>query len=277
MSANTITGSLVLYHNSREDVKNVIKSFLGYGSTSILIIIDNSLDDSLSELCINDRVKYIFNNSNIGFGAAHNIAFKEAYILKSDYHILLNPDVHFSPTIIADLEVKLESDFLIGAIMPKIIYPSGSTQYLCKLIPTPIDLILRRFLFVKDLKEKLKKRYELRFFSYDEEVEVPIISGCFMFIRSSILEKINGFDERFFMYLEDVDLCRRINKQSKLVYFPKVKVVHNYEKGSYKSMKLLSYHIKSAIKYFNKWGWFFDNERKKTNLLTLKKLNYPEK
>jgi len=274
MAKNIITGSIVVYHNSKEDIKKVIDSFLGYENDSILFVIDNSLNNSLSDLCKQPRVKYIYNNANLGFGAAHNIAFKEAYKLNSSYHILLNPDVYFDPLIIKDLVIKADSDSSIGLIMPKIIYPNGLTQYLCKLIPTPIDLLLRRFITNNALKIKLENRYELRFFSYKEEMEIPVISGCFMIIRSSVLQKLNGFDERFFMYLEDVDLCRRVGEISKVVYFPKVSVVHNYEKGSYKSTKLLMYHIKSAIKYFNKWGWIFDNERKVINNRILKKLNY---
>jgi len=264
-----ITASLVVYHNSKEDIKKVIDSFLGFESNSILFVIDNSSENSLKELCDHPRVKYVFNNKNIGFGAAHNIAFNKAYEVASDYHILLNPDLSFNPSTIKGLIRKAESDASIGLLMPKIVYPNGDTQHLCKLIPSPKDLILRRFTPFKMIKESLKNRYELRFFSYNEEAEIPVLSGCFMMIRTSVLKSVTGFDERFFMYLEDVDLCRRIGKVSKLVYFPKVEAVHNYEKGSYKNTKLLSYHIKSAIKYFNKWGWVYDGERSRINKKTL--------
>jgi hypothetical protein len=269
-----LTGSLVVYHNSVYDIKKVITSFLGYENDSILFIIDNSSNDSLSQWCDDSRIIYIFNNSNIGFGAAHNLAFKEAYKLNSTYHILLNPDIHFNPSIIKKLIDKMNSDTSIGLIMPKICYPDGSTQHLCKLIPTPIDLILRRFITNKALLKKITNRYELRFISYQEEAEIPVLSGCFMFVKTEVLKEIGGFDERFFMYLEDVDLCRRVNETSKLVYYPKVKVVHNYEKGSYKNSRLLKYHVKSAFKYFNKWGWFLDNKRKIINKRTLQDLKY---
>ncbi len=97
-------------------------------------------------------------------------------------------------------------------------------------------------------------------------MEVPSLSGCFMFMRVSVLREIGGgFDERYFMYAEDLDLCRRIGEVSKTMFFPKVSVVHEYEKGSYKNKKLLKYHITSVIKYFNKWGWLFDSKRKEKN------------
>lgn len=274
MKNSLITASLVVYHNSKEDIKKVIDSFLGYKLDSLLFVVDNSEDDSLKELCNDLKVVYIFNHKNVGFGAAHNIAFERAYQLNSEYHFLLNPDVYFKPSTIEGLLQKAVSDSSIGLLMPKIVYPNGDTQHLCKLIPTAKDLILRRFIPSQTIKKQLENRYELRFFSYKEEAQIPILSGCFMMIRVSILKKVNGFDERFFMYLEDVDLCRRVGKLSKLVYYPKVETVHNYEKGSYKNKKLLTYHIKSAIKYFNKWGWIFDSERSKINEETLNRLNY---
>ena len=73
------------------------------------------------------------------------------------------------------------------------------------------------------------------------------------------------------MYLEDTDLSRRIYRVAKNIFYPYVHIYHNYGKGSYINKKLLRYHIQSAIKYFNKWGWFFDSERKKINQEILEK------
>lgn len=78
-----------------------------------------------------------------------------------------------------------------------------------------------------------------------------------MFARMSILKQVDGFDERYFMYAEDLDLCRRIGKVAQTMYYPKVSVYHAYAKGSYKNRKLLRYHMCSMIKYFNKWGWLW--------------------
>lgn len=271
---NLITGSIVLFHNSKDDLIKVINSFLGSDQNVMLFLIDNSSNNELSFLSKDRRVHYIFNNDNLGFGKAHNIAFEEAYRLNSSYHVLLNPDVFFDSKILRTLLDKSQKDQSIGLLSPKIIYPNGDTQYLCKLIPNPIDLIIRRFTPIESIKNRLENKYELRFFNYNEEADIPILSGCFMFIKTEVLKQIEGFDERYFMYLEDVDLCRRVGKISKVVFYPEVEVVHNYEKGSYKNKRLLLYHIKSAIKYFNKWGWFFDSKRKEINTRTMKKLNY---
>jgi GT2 family glycosyltransferase len=86
------------------------------------------------------------------------------------------------------------------------------------------------------------------------------------------LRTVGGFDERFFMYLEDVDLSRRIGRVARTVYVPYVSLIHAYEKGSYKSMKLFFYHVHSAIRYFNKWGWFRDPGREAINRATLRQI-----
>ncbi len=153
----------------------------------------------------------------------------------------------------------------------KVIYPEGETQYLCKLLPTPFDLIFRRFLPDNVLKER-KENFELRFTNYNKIMEVPYLSGCFMFIRTAVLEKVGFFDERFFMYPEDIDFTRRINKYYKTNFYPFVNITHEHGKGSYKNLKMLYIHMSNMIKYFNKWGWFFDSDRKTTNKRILKQL-----
>ena len=104
-------------------------------------------------------------------------------------------------------------------------------------------------------------------------MNIPILSGCFMFLRTEALEKVGLFDEQFFMYMEDFDLNRRIHRAYKTIFFPEAVVVHEYQKASYKNIKLLKAHIKSAIYYFNKYGWFFDKERKKVNKKTLRDID----
>ena len=96
-------------------------------------------------------------------------------------------------------------------------------------------------------------------------MNVPVLSGCFMFLRTSALKDVGLFDENIFMYLEDTDLSRRIHTKYKTIFYPKVQITHEYAKESNKSKKLLKYHIQSAIYYFNKWGWVFDKQRDEIN------------
>ena len=100
-------------------------------------------------------------------------------------------------------------------------------------------------------------------------MNVPYLSGCFMLLRSEALKKVGLFDERFFMYPEDIDLTRRIREHYRTIFYPHVSVIHNHAQGSYKSKKLLWIHIINLIKYFNKWGWFCDKKRQLINKETL--------
>jgi GT2 family glycosyltransferase len=268
-----VVAAIVTFRNSKDILKKAIDSFLNAGLKTYLYVIDNSPADDLRSVCSGERVEYIFNNKNFGFGAGHNIAIGKS-IGESKYHLVLNPDIFFEPGILEKLFNFMEENKEVGLVMPKICYTDGSTQYLCKLLPTPIDLILRRF-NLKILRAIFKKRlqnYELRFTGYGKIMDVPHLSGCFMFIRTEALSRVGLFDERFFMYLEDVDLGRRIHKCYRTMYYPEVSVFHEYEKGSYKNSKLLIYHLWSAARYFNKWGYFFDKERREINKKIVEKL-----
>lgn len=268
-----IYGSIVLYNNKKEQVIRAINSFLNTDLEVKLFLIDNSPRDLLRELKnLDSRIEYIYNNANLGYGKAHNIALRKSIEDNVPYHLVLNPDVYFERGILEKLYEFMEENKDVGLVMPKVLYPSGEIQYLCKLIPTPMDLILRRFIPIKSWKEKRNYIYELRFTGYNNIMNVPYLSGCFMFLRVSVLKEIGLFDERYFMYLEDTDLSRRIHRKCKTIYYPYVHIIHEYDKGSYKNVKLLIYHIKSAIKYFNKWGWLFDKEREEVNSKVLREL-----
>jgi GT2 family glycosyltransferase len=259
-----INVSIVLYHNKQEQIKRIIRSlFLCKNLNIKLYLIDNSRNDTLKELVNidNHRIEYIFNNKNLGYGKAHNIAIKKSIENGILYHLVLNPDVYFNDNILDELYIYMEKHKDVGNIIPLVKYPNEDIQYLCKLLPSPLDLIFRRFIPFKTLKNKKNDKYELKFTGYDKIMNVPSLSGCFMFLRSDVLKEIGLFDESFFMYLEDVDLNRRIHEKYKTIFYPKVQIYHEYAKDSYKKKKLLIYHIKSAINYFNKWGWIFDKKR----------------
>ena len=94
-----------------------------------------------------------------------------------------------------------------------------------------------------------------------------------MFLRVSVLKDVGIFDERFFMYLEDIDLCRRIHRNFKTIFYPHANIIHRHEKASFKSIKMRLVHVISAFRYFNKYGWFFDSERSSINENVIRKYN----
>ena len=264
-----LTASVVIYHSQKEEIKSLLKSVQESNCVKRLYIIDNASTDEnrvfFESSSLSSIVEYI-PHENTGYGSSHNIALQKAIEEGSDYHVVLNPDIYFESNVLSELVHYMDINTDVGYILPKVTYPNGELQYLCKLLPTPFDLIFRRFLSKTKLIVRHNERYELRHSGYNKIINPPCLSGCFMFMRLSTLRENNiFFDERFFMYCEDFDLMRRIHRVAKTVYYPNVTVVHNHAKESYKSRKMLMTHIKSAIKYFNKFGWFFDSERKEMN------------
>jgi len=253
-----ITATIVLYKNQRVVLKSAIDSFLNTKLNVKLFLVDNSPTNQLRDISSDDRVSYIFNPSNPGFGAAHNLIMKDIWDV-SEYHIVLNPDVYFEPGTLEKLYEFMEADKNVGHVMPKVLYTNGEIQYLCKNNPKPFDLFARRFLpraFRKYFQDRLDK-YEYKDKDYSKTIlNVPYLSGCFMFLRTATLKKVGLFDDRIFMYIEDADLTRRFLEVSNTAYFPQATIYHHYEKGSYKNWKLTWYNIHGAIIYFNKWGWF---------------------
>lgn len=259
-----LTVSIVLYQTDFKEIQNVLNILSSSKLNPEIYLVDNSPTDELRNKIGPTEANYIYTGKNVGFGAGHNVAIEKIKEI-SEYHLVLNADVDFDSFILENIYDYMKSNQDVGLLAPKIHNPDGSIQYSVKLLPTPANLIVRRFIPSKGLKEKMDYKYELHFFDFNKIIQVPYAMGCFLFINTKVFKVVDGFDERFFMYPEDIDLTRRIHQHFKTIYYPKVSIVHQHGRGSYKSQKLLYYHITSMIKYFNKWGWFFDSDRERIN------------
>src|SRR5690606_31971600 len=253
-----LSASIVAYKNSAPILARAISSFLNSAGDSVLYLIDNSPTDALRDLANDPRVIYVQCSRNIGFGAAHNIALR-GVAQHSRYHLVLNPDVYFESSVLPELQQFMYSNPDVGLVMPKVLNPDGTLQRLCKLLPSPWTLIARNFLTPFADRENFS--YALQFTNYHRLLDVPFLSGCFMFLRMSVLEHNGLFDERFFLYGEDLDCCRRIHRHARTVYYPHAVIYHDQQelKGA------LFHKIMNLSKYFTKWGWLHDEERRQIN------------
>lgn len=260
-----ITASVVFYNSISKDIETILRCAHN-SSISTIYVVDNASNRDIEYFVkgISTKIIYIQGHGNVGYGAGHNIAIQKAIEINAEYHVVLNPDIYFDCVVIENLFKFMDSHTDIGLLLPKVTYPDGTIQYLCKLLPTPLDVLGRRLL-PKSWMKKRNDKYEMRFTGYDKIRNCPILSGCFMFIRTSVLREVGLFDERFFMYFEDFDLTRRIHQVSKTVYYPRVTIIHAHAAEHRTSKFLLKKSIISTIKYFNKWGWIFDRERKVVN------------
>ena len=269
-----ITASIVLYNTDVSQLRSAINSYAP-SAERILYLVDNSEQEfDLKKLDMDlTHIRYIFNNKNLGYGAGHNIALHNALVDDAQYHAVLNPDIRFEPKVLDALASFMSQHSDTVYMLPKVIYPNGKLQYLCKLLPTPVDLFVRRFLPACTFSNNINDRYVLKNSGYNKIINPPCLSGCFMFLQLNAIKKNSiFFDDRFFMYLEDFDLIRRLHRVGKTIFYPYVTIIHDHARDSYTSKKMLKLHIISAIKYFNKYGWFFDKERRKMNAQILKEI-----
>lgn len=265
---NSVIASLVIFKHSYSDLKPTLESLISSDYISSIILVDND-ESNWAHHFIHEKVKYLKSVGNIGFGSGHNLAIRQ-YADQSDFFLICNPDIVFDSNEFKDL-VDFASVQEAGLFLPKIIYENGENQFGARLLPSPLNLFARRF--SPKYAEKLDQNYLLRELDLSKPSFVPYLHGCFMFFRSKALLELKGFDERYFMYMEDVDLSRRCAEKFGNIYYPLAKVIHLHEQGSYKNKGLLKAHLKSAWQYFNKWGWFYDTGRKKLNEKCLNKIN----
>lgn len=254
-----LAASIVTYNNSKKTLEESVYSFLNASPDSNLYIIDNSPTPVFQYLDRDRRINYLHNPLNPGFGASHNIALKKSLEKDIKYHIVLNPDVYFDAISFNRMCDFMEENSDIGQLMPRVLYPDGTNQYLCKKNPTFFDLFIRgfipvkfHFLFGNRIKSYQYENHDPSKIIYD----IPYLSGCFMFLRMDVLRKVGLFDDKFFMYLEDADLTRRICDYSKTVYYPHAVIYHHFARYTHKKIRFKLITIQSAFTYFNKWGWF---------------------
>jgi len=280
-----ITASIVTYNNNLLDLEGILRSLL-ISPVQIVWVVDHSdeftrLGEELKEYKRKDddflrhegrgfRLEYI-KQSNKGYGCGHNVALRKAIEIGSQYHLVVNPDVWFGAEVIPALWRLMEEDDTIAQVMPKVYFLNGAVQHLAKLCPTPMDLFCR-FFMPASLISKRNDRFELKQSGYDKVMDVPYLSGCFMFFRVSALQSEGLFDERFFMYIEDLDITRRLHAKYKTLFYPSVSIYHRFSRLSYHKWRMSLVHMISVVKYFNKWGWIYDSGRRRFNKRLLKEL-----
>ncbi|MGE5633325.1 MAG: glycosyltransferase family 2 protein [Caulobacteraceae bacterium] len=244
----------VIDNNSRDRTVDLVKGFMTgkaadeTADEAVDEASDKAVDKAAGEAT--DKITLIQNSKNIGFGAAHNQVLG---MLDSRYHLVVNPDITIVNDCIAEMAAYMDKHPDIGLLSPLIKYPDGRIQYLCKRNPTFWDLFIR-LAFPRSFTKR-RHYFEMRETGYDKEFEIEYATGCFMLFRTETFKRINGFDENFFLYLEDADITRRVNQISKTVFYPYNYVVHEWQRGSHKSLKLALVNIKSAAYYFRKWGF----------------------
>lgn len=194
---------------------------------------------------------------NIGFGAGHNLTIDTN---DSDFHLVLNPDVELAPDSLDAALEFMSAHPDCGLIAPSVVNAAGKPEYLCKRYPGVFDLLLRGFApaWLRSVFDRRLARYEMRDVVTDAVIwQPPLVSGCYMLLRSSVLAQLKGFDPNYFLYFEDFDLSLRAGKVTRIAYVPAVRVIHHGGYAARKGWSHIVLFVRSAFKFFNNHGWKF--------------------
>lgn len=264
-----LTITIVSYHNE-DDVKKAVATIEAYTPEAVskqIFIVDNkervsadtgaeskgeNAGSAVSELAELAQqyldVTYLPTGKNLGFGGGHNYVLDQ---LDSKFHAIVNPDIILEEDAFSKLIAFME-DESIGMCVPRLLDEEGNLLAVYRRELTVWDMFIRMFL--KGAFKKRQAYHTMQDADYTKPFDVPFAQGSFLLIRTELFKQLGGFDERFFLYMEDADLCKRVNKVSRLCYCPDATVIHKWEKGSHKSGKLFKLHVQSMISYFAKWG-----------------------
>lgn len=247
--------SVVTYNNEKE-ILNLLESIYRFSSNICfkIFVIDNNSEDNTVNLVEKNypEVEVVRLKKNIGFGKAHNLVLER---IASEFHLIINPDVIITSKVINNLISYLKKHDEVVIVTPKILNPGGSVQSLPKKDPKLIYMLAGKLEKYSNFFSKIRKKYTM----YNKELTaqmpfcINFCTGCFMMIKTKIFKKLKGFDDRFFMYLEDADLSRRARKYGKIVFLPTETIVHFWHRESSRKLKFFFIHLKSTIKYLVKW------------------------
>lgn len=182
-------------------------------------------------------VRIVKNEIRKGFGANHNAAFR---IACGEHFCVLNPDVRFASNPLPLLLEALE-DCSVGVVAPLIVNPAGEIEDSARRFPTPATIL-----------SKLASGNRGADYPVDTALMYPDwIAGMFMLFRAGVYRQFAGFDEDYFLYYEDVDLCWRLSRAGlRRVLVPAVRVIHDARRTSHRNLRYLSWHLRSMLRFF---------------------------
>ena len=250
---NDVTATIVTYKGYDKAV-NAIRSLLEHtkGVDLTIYVVDNASGDGTAEKIAKEfpMVKVIENEKNGGFGYGHNTVLP---LLSGEYHLVVNPDIIVTGDVVTALADYLDLHPDVGIVTPMILNADGTDQELPKRQPAAAALIGRR-IFKKLLKRQVDY-YQMKDKDLNETCGIEFATGCFFMIRTSLFRQLKGFDTRFFLYYEDIDLSRRAGAEMKIVYYPSAFVYHEWERSSAHKLKYFLILVQGMFRYFGKWGW----------------------
>jgi N-acetylglucosaminyl-diphospho-decaprenol L-rhamnosyltransferase len=237
MSLAGITVSIVSHRQNA-----LVSSFLGdlgrlFGKDISVVVTENVPGEvPLAVQGVDCPLELIVNQRPKGFGANHNAAFQRC---RTALYCVANPDIRLAVDPFPALASALQGE-RVGVAAPLVRSPAGAIEDSARRSPTAASLLRKLFAGSAGPDYPVDRG----------PVEVDWVAGMFMLFRSEVFHAIGGFDEAYFLYYEDVDLCRRLRRRGdKVVYVPGAEVVHDARRGSHKDLSLMRHHVTSIARY----------------------------
>lgn len=254
MTDYLVTGSIVTFNNisTIEKTLRTLKEQT-QGVYFRMYVIDNSSHDGTLDFVrtLDSDIELIRIPWNVGFGAGHNMVLPR---LRGKYHVIINPDILLSEDAITNMARYMDQHPDVVMLSPRIVFPkTHELQILGKRNPRLKYLLASRLRRGARAQKILAEYAMLDDVEAGEVFDIQNATGCFMFIRTEVLQKIGGFDERYFLYFEDCDITRTLAKHGRVLYYPHATVEHVWKRESKKNIKLALVQIQSMLSYFWKW------------------------
>lgn len=251
--------SIVLYNNSASQIDKVVKNLLNVTQDLNgveIFLINNSQDNYylnwfLKRYENSKKIQVVTADKNRGFGSGNNLVLSR---LNSKYHIVMNPDVMISDALELEKMVHyMDDNTEYGLLSPVVKFPNGQVQHLLKQKSNVLDMALR-FTGLPGFSRRKEKFVNLPD-GYESTHPAENVPGSFMLFRTKVLKEIDGFDQNYFLYMEDCDITMKVNQVSQTIFYSKACVYHEWQRENKKSLRGAIRMLQSMVKYFNKWGW----------------------
>ncbi len=248
---------VIVNYNVKSSLKKCLESIFKCEKDTELevTVVDNNSKDKSQEMLKRDfpQVKLIENKRNLGFSAGCNQGIRES---RGRYILLLNPDTQFTPGGFKKMMDFMSSKPQAGICGPKMADGEGNLQFSCRSFPSYLTAISSRQSILNRIfpENFLSQKYLLKNRDHSQVAEVDWVSGSCLLVKREMFKKVGLLDERFYMYVEDVDLCYRAKMAGfSVFYFPQVVVIHHVGKSTQKrKLRMLVEHHRSMYHFYNK-------------------------
>lgn len=244
--------AVIVSYNVRDLLVQCIASLRADGVRQI-VVVDNASKDGSAEVArlADPDVEVVALDRNVGFGSGANVGVART---TTPYVAILNPDLEVEPGATKTLVDVLERDPQVGIAAPRIVTPDGRLYPSARRFPDMVDAAGHAFLHFVWRSNPFSRRYRMLDWDHTDPADVDWVAGTHFIVRRTAWDAVGGFDEGFFMYLEDVDLCWRLRATGwRVRYEPAAQVVHAIGRSTDQTpYRMIAEHHRSLLRYARK-------------------------